>query len=215
MNRTFKWIKRGLLAIAAFAILLTVVSVIVARNSQSKTFTYSFENTTIKFPISVQEAMGRYNTLPHWYAHTEADLTRPTACQLSGSNSKVSEIFYVDNADDFIHAPADSLGREVYAVRFCYSNRNKTDLQKVMSKLEKDFGKQFELKVTAGRGESYYELDASWRSSIIIDFCPADVYKPDAIKSGNFSEWTVNFCYGIKYGTVSHFVDYERAYDAQ
>jgi hypothetical protein len=84
-----------------------------------------------------------------------------------------------------------------------------------MRKLEKDFGKPFELKVTTGKGQSYYELDNSWRSSIIIDFSPAGFYKPDAVKSGNFREWTVNFCYGIKYRTISHFVDYELAYDAQ
>ena len=215
MSNILKWLKWGLLTAVGLVILLTVVSILIARSDQPKSFTYLFNDTSIKFPISVREAIKRYNVLPHQYAHTEADLLRPTACQLKKSSNAISEMFYVDRADDFIKAPADSLDREVYAIRFCYTNRNKKDLAELMNRLEKDFGKPFELKVTTGKGESYYELDNSWHSSIVIDFCPAGVYKPDAVKSGNFSEWTVNFCYGIKYSTISCFVDYELAYDAQ
>lgn len=215
MSNALKWLKRGLLIVVSLAILLTVVSILIARSSPPKIVTYSFNNTSIKFPIAVGEAIKRYNVLPHQYAHTEADLLRPTACQLKKSSNTISEIFYVDRADDFIKAPADSLDREVYAVRFCYSGQNKQSLRTLMNRLEKEFGQPFELKVTSGRNESYYELDYSWHSSIVIDFCPADSYRPDAVRSGNFKEWTVNFCYGIKYGTIGYFVDYERIYDAQ
>lgn len=215
MKNVLKWLKRGSLTVVGLAILLTVMSILIARSSHPKLVTYSFNHTSIKFPISVGEALKRYNALPHQYAHTEADLLKPTACQLKKSNNVVSEIFYVDCADDFIKAPADSLDREVYAIRFCYSGQNKQSLTKLMSRLEKEFGQPFELKVTSGRNESYYELDHSWHSSIVIDFCPADSYKPDAVRSGNFKEWTVNFCYGIKHGTIGCFVDYERTYDAQ
>jgi hypothetical protein len=215
MSNVLRWLKRGSLIIVGLAALLTVVSILIARNSEPEPVTYSFNKTGIKFPISVGEAIKRYKTLPHQYPHTEADLVRPTACQLKKSSNGVSEIFYVDRADDFIKAPADSLDREVYAVRFCYSKQNKQSLTELMSQLEKEFGRPFELKVTSGRNESYYELDLSWHSSIVIDFCPADKYKPDAVRSGNFKEWTVNFCYGIKYSTIGCFVDYEVTYDAQ
>lgn len=215
MSKVSRWLKQGAVIIVSLAIILTILAMLIARNSQPKPVAYSFNNTIIRFPISVGEAIKRYNTLPHQYAHTEADLHRPTACQLKKSPNVVSEIFYVDHADDFIKAPADSLDRKVYAIRFCYSAGNKTELMKLMNHLEKKFGQPFELKVSSGRSESYYELDHSWHSSIVIDFCPADVYKPDAVKMGDFSEWTVNFCYGIKNSAVSHFVDYERTYDAQ
>lgn len=215
MSDTLKWLKWGLLTVVGLVILLTLMSVLIARSGQPKPFTYRFNNTSVKFPISVKEAMKRYNTLPHQYAFTESDLLKPTACQLKNSSNAVSEIYYVDRADDHFHTPIDSLDRAVYAIRFCYTNRSKKDLVELMNRLEKDFGKPFEMKVTTGKGESYYELDNSWNSSIVIDFCPAGVYKPDAVKSGNYSDWTVNFCYGIKYSTIGCFVDYELAYDAQ
>ena len=215
MKNGLIWLRRGLLTALGLALLLIIVSIFIAQNEQPEPFSYSFNSVRIKFPISVREAMKRYNTLPHQYAHTEADLRRPTACQLIQSNRVVSELFYVDRADDFIKAPSDSLDRSVYAIRFCYNRGSKAELVDLMKRLEKDFGKHFALKVTTGLGQSYYELDNSGRSSIVIDFCPAGVYKPDAVKSGNVNEWTVNFCYGIKYSTISHFVDYERAYDAQ
>ena len=207
--------KWGLLTVVSLVVLFVVVSVFIARRDRPKSFTYLFENTSIKFPISVREAMKRYNTLPHRYALAEADFLGQNACQLKKSSNAVSKIFYVDRADDYFHAPSDSLDRQVYAVRFCYNNRNTKDLTELMKRLEKDFGKPFELKVTAGTSESYYELDNSWNSSIVIDFCPAGVHKPDAVESGNFEEWTVNFCYGIKYSTIGCFVDYELAYNAQ
>ena len=107
MSNALRWLKRGSLIVVGLVILLTVVSILIARNSQSEPVIYSFNNTNIKFPISVGEAIKRYNALPHQYPHTEADLLRPTACQLKKSNNAVSETFYVDRADDFIKAPAD------------------------------------------------------------------------------------------------------------
>ena len=215
MGNVLKWLKRWALRIIGLVILITVVSILIARNSRPETVIYSFNGTSIKFPILVGEAIKRYNALPHQYAHTEADLLRPTACQLTNSIDSVSEIFYVDHVDDFIKAPADSLNREVYAIRFCYSGQNKRSLTELMGRLEKEYGKAFDLKTTTGRNESYYELDLSYQSSIVIDFRPADIYNPDPVKSGDFSEWTVNFCYGISGSAIGNFVDYERAYDAQ
>ncbi len=88
MNNVLKWLKWGLLTLVGLTVLLVIVSILVARNSPPQSVTYSFNGTSIKFPISVGEAMKRYNALPHQYAHTEADLLRPTACQVKKSDKR-------------------------------------------------------------------------------------------------------------------------------
>lgn len=191
-------------------ILLWVGRKFFSDDPQKSHFSYQFYNSKVVFPIRVGEAIKYYNVLPHNYNKAGKSTS---ACLIHAKNNTVSEIFYVSNADDYNHAPSDSLNRDVYAIAFCFSQPS--EYKNIITKLETDFKQKFKKKKSFGTGEPYLQMKVYEYLSIIIDFYPEFKYSSDKNISKTPDTWTISFCYNLHDSTISHYVSYERAYDAQ
>ena len=176
-------------------------------------FTYNFNNTQVKFPLTVGQAIKAYGVLPHQYNRTGVAYTLP--CAPNVPMNSVSEVFYIDHVDDFIKPPLDSLSKDIYAVKFCFAQQSSSRFETMKKQLERDFGGKFALRYNSYTQEPYYRLDAAHNVIILIEFYPefANAFDPDKVK--NPRSWAVSFCYNKFDFSVDHFLQYERNYNAE
>ena len=163
--------------------------------------------------MTVGQAVATYKVKPHQYNRTGVAFTSP--CPPGVQINGVSEIFYVEWADDYIKAPDDSLDRNIYAIKFCFAQQNQSDFIEMKNQLENDFGKKFELTYNSDSKEPYYQLGVSNKVVILIEFFPELTYVFDKNKIKNPRSWAVTFCYGLGGSSITDFTKYERNYDAQ
>lgn len=176
-------------------------------------FSYKFYGTQITFPLTVGQAITNYKVLPHKYNRTGVSYGSP--CPPNIPMNGVSEVFYVDNADDYLKPPSDSLLRSIYAVKFCFAQQNLSLFQTMKSQLEKDFKSKFTLEHHREDREPYYRLNAGNDVIIVIEFYPELTYVFDQSKLESPRSWAVSFCCNTFNFSVDHYLHYERNYDAQ
>jgi hypothetical protein len=174
-------------------------------------FSYTFYGTNVTFPITVGESIKRYRVLPHRYNR----LRRPLSanCLHNKNDGSVNEVYYVINADDYANPPSDSLYRDVYAISFCFPQ--KTNLEKTKEQLQNQFNRRFEAKKNSDSGEPYLQMKIYDYLSIIVDFYPENTYGLDKNIVINPNMWRITFCYNLPDYTIDHFINYERAYNAE
>ena len=178
-----------------------------------KNFVYNFHNTQVKFPLTVEQAIRIYKVVPHQYNRTGVPYDSP--CPPNVPVNGISEIFYINRVDDYIKPPTDSLLRNIYALKFCFTKQDKGAFIKMKSQIEKDFNSQFDLKHNDDTEESYYQMDASHNVKVIIEFYPEYAYMTDPPKVQKYQSWAVSFCYNLFGSSIHHYTKYERDYDAQ
>jgi hypothetical protein len=176
-------------------------------------FSYKFYGTQITFPLTVGQAITTYKVLPHQYNRTGVAYNSPCAPNIPMNG--VSEVFYVDNATDYVKPPSDSLSRSIYAVKFCFVQQNPSRFQTMKSQLEKDFKGNFTLEYNGDNREPYYRLNAGDDIIILIEFYPEFSYVFDQNRLERPRSWAVSFCCHTFNFAVNHYLHYERNYDAQ
>lgn len=210
-NKNKKWSNRTIT-------ILTIVCVIAmymfyCSYQHNKGFLYSFNNIKVKFPLTVGEAIKTYKVIPHQYNRTGIPYNSP--CPPNVKVNGISEIFYVNRADDYIRTPTDSLSKSVYALKFCFTQQSKSSFQRMKDQLEKDFGKKFDLEYNDDTKEPYYQLNASYNVNVIIEFYPEFAYITEKNKVQDYKSWAVSFCYNLFGPSIHNYTKYERNYDAQ
>ena len=176
-------------------------------------FSYKFHGTQITFPLTVGQAITNYKVLPHKYNRTGVAYSSP--CPPNIPMNGVSEVFYVNNATDYIKPPSDSLSRSIYAVKFCFAQQNPSRFQTMKRQLEKDFKGSFTLEYNGYNREPYYRLNAGDDIIILIEFYPEFSYVFDQHSLKSPHSWAISFCCHTFNFAVNHYLQYERNYDAQ
>lgn len=196
-----------------FAFCLFLLYILSCNGRSEENFSYEFYGTKVEFPLTVQQAVNKYKVLPHQYNRTGVAFSSP--CPPGVPTNGVSEVFYVDTADDYFSSPSDSLSRNIYAIKFCFVNQNIHSFNKIKAQLEEDFRDKFDLNHNIDSKEPYYQLNSDKGISIIIEFYPELTYVFDENKINNPQAWAISFCYNLGKYSIRDYTKYERNYDAQ
>lgn len=211
-NEKRKAILKRIIVTFSTACILTLC-LIYCNYQYGKDFIYTFTNVQVKFPLTVEQAIRTYKVLPHKYNRTGVPYDSP--CPPNVPVNGISEIFYVDRVDDYFKPPTDSLSRNIYALKFCFTKQDRSAFYKMKNQIEKDFDEQFDLKYNDDTNEYYYQMDASHNVKVIIEFYPEFAYITDQTKAQKYQSWAVSFCYNLFGYSIHHYTKYERNYDAQ
>lgn len=200
-----------LTGLAVVSLLVVGLFVLFPIDKEAPPYSSRFNDTDITFPITVGEAMKKYNVKPHQYNKMNVDtFIMPPKMD---SATKVCDVFYVRSATDYGHSPADSSQRNVYAIRFCFTKDD--NFEKIKTQLEKQYKSQFIRKKAYATDEFYLQLKIADYMSVVIDFYPENSYNVGRLSPKKPEYWTVSYCYNLYDRAIDFYVFYGRTYDAQ
>ena len=186
-KRSLSCIKTVLLLCVCCPCIMIFLSCQTGQRECNKPFNYSFLDKTVSFPLSVDEAVTKYNLIKNKY-----DVLHDS----NKTNEANISIYYIGGFEDPRYNPRTNFAtqqyynKDIYAVNFHLRDQTMS-MNRIIEKLQKDFKKKFIKKRTRmDRIGIYYE--------IIINDCVKVIVYNAPIFNSTFGPGTVNILFTYK-----------------